>query len=392
MDRDGQLLSQGQATWVVEGELALAAIRDDIAALLRPLGDIRARVRLDFNDGHDNYWYVGEFENELRQEVGGYVPTSAVADDAVRVMGRSLSDPAVEPHDFGAYSLIGHRPIKLPRLHGDWLVYLRSDDRVLSCPHLHRGEPLAAPPASLLGKAMAVSDRAGRLSALKILCDGIVASPQKMRETLRDILDLVLSLDGLPPATFDILSLIPERPQIGALILFVARQSEVKSVMRLSDGLPFAWPLVPRAAWDMAARAQAEAMFAAMPAAAAIVGEEIGTRRQQIAALDPALRPLLDLPFDVLPLSKAANDFLNRSYDQIKEVAHSPFRPEHEAALPAWALSHDFWRALDAPVAAALAAHGRITLDPALVRCIKDVARAHPVWFAQGFAAALNEG
>ena len=243
MDRDGQLLSQGQATWVVEGELALAAIRDDIAALLRPLGDIRARVRLDFNDGHDNYWYVGEFENELRQEVGGYVPTSAVADDAVRVMGRSLSDPAVEPHDFGAYSLIGHRPIKLPRLHGDWLVYLRSDDRVLSCPHLHRGEPLAAPPASLLGKAMAVSDRAGRLSALRILCDGIVASPQKMRETLRDILDLVLSLDGLPPATFDILSLIPERPQIGALILFVARQSEV--VVR---NAAIGWPALRMAA------------------------------------------------------------------------------------------------------------------------------------------------
>lgn len=392
MDRDGQLLSQGQATWTVEGELALATIRDDIAALVRPLGDIRARVRLDFNDGHSNCWYVSEFENELRQEVGGYVPTSAIADDAVRVTGRSLSNPAAASRDFGAYSLIGHRPIELPQLCGDWLVYLRSADRVLSCPHLHRGELLAEPPASPLGEAMAVRDRAGRLGALRTLCDEIAASPQTMRGTLRDILDLVLSLDGLPPATFDILGLIPERLQIGALILFVARQSEVEAVMRLSDGLPFAWPLVPRAAWEMAARAQAEAMFAAMPTATAIVGEEIGTRRQQIAAIDPALRPLLDLSVDVLPLRKAANDFLNRSHDQIKEVAHSPFRPEHEAALPAWAVSNDFWRALDAPVAAALAAQGRITLDPALVRCIKDVARVHPVWFAQGFTAALNEG
>ena len=392
MDRDGRLLSQGQATWIVEGELALAAIRDDIAALLRPLGDIRARVRLDFNDGHDNYWYVSEFETELRQEVGGYVPTSAVVDDAVRITGRPLSNPAAEPRDMGAYSLLGHRPIELPRLYGDWLIYLRSDDRVLSCPHLHRGDPLTEPPASLLGKAMAVSNRAGRLSALRTLCDEIAASPQKMRETIREIIDLVLSLDGLPPATFDILGLIPERPQIGALILFVARQSEVEAVMRLSDGLPFAWPLIPRETWDMAAGAQAEAMFAAMPDAAAIVAEEIGTRRRQIAALDPALRPLLDLPFEVLPLLKAANDFLNRSYDQIKERAQNPFRPEHEAVLPAWALSDGFWRALDAPVAAALAAQGRISLDPALVRCIKDVARAHPVWFAQGFASALNEG
>lgn len=392
MDRDGRLLNQGRATWIIEGELALAAIRDDIAALLRPLGDIRARVRLDFNDGHNNYWYVSEFENELRSEVGGYVPTSAIADDAVRIIGRSLSDPAAAPRDFGAYSLITHRPIELPQLQGDWLVYLRSDDRVLSCPHLHRGEPLSETSASPLGQAMAVSNRVGRLKALNTLCDQILTSPQEMRGTLRDILDLILSLDGLPPATFDILGLLPERPEVAALILFVARQSEVEAVMRLSDGLPFAWSLIPRAAWDRAACVQAEAMFAALPDAVAIVGEEIGTRRQQIATLDPALRPLLNLSCDVLPLRKAANDFLNRSHDQIKQVAHSPFRPEHEAALPAWAMSASFWRALDAPAAAALSVQGRITLNPALVRCIKDVARAHPVWFEQGFAAALHKG
>jgi hypothetical protein len=52
----------------------------------------------------------------------------------------------------------------------------------------------------------------------------------------------------------------------------------------------------------------------------------------------------------VLPLRKAANDFLNRSYDQIEKVEHRPFR--HETALPTWALPNGFWRVLDAPVAA----------------------------------------
>lgn len=391
IDRDGRLLGQGQAIWSVDGELALATIRDDIAAMLRPLGDIRARVRLDYNDGYNNHWYIAEFDHDLQLELGGYVPTRAIADIGVRIAGRSLSDPAAKPSDFGAYSLIDYRPIQIPQVQGDWLVYLRSDDRVLSCPQFHRGTPLSAPPSSLLGKAMAIGDRCGRLDALSLLCDEIVAEPLAMRSTLREIIDLSLTLDGLPPATFDILGLIPERLEIGALMLFVARDSEVETIMRLSNGLPFSWSLIPHSIWNKAAQSQAEAMFAATPDAAAFVGQEIGLRRQRIAEFDPALRPLLELPSKTQPLRDAANSFLNRSYDRIREAAQSPFRPEYENVLPTWEVSAVFWRALDAPVVAARAAQGRVALNPELVRCAKDVARTHPVWFAQGFAAALEE-
>lgn len=391
INRDGTIVAEGQAGWIVEDELALATIRDDIAALLRPLGDIGARVRLNFNDSYDNYWYVSEFDHDLRYEHGGYVPSHAVPDERVRVMARSLTNPAAPPVDHGAYSLINHRPIELPRLYGDWLVYLRSDDRVLSRPAFLRGAPLVMPPATRLGKAMAITERIARITVLRDLGRAIAADPQSARPIIREILDLALSLDGLPPATFDILGLIADQPFIGTILLFAARESEVETIMRLPDGLPFAWPLVPRSAWEIAAQTQAEAMFAAMPEAISMIGETIGARRQQIAAFDPTLRPMFDLPLEVLPLREAANSFVTRSHDRIRGGASSPFRPDHAASLPDWNLSPAFWRALDAPIAAAQAAQGHIALDARHIRCIKDVARAHPKWFAQGYAAAMKE-
>ena len=391
LDRDGAPVTQGRTSWLVEDELALAAIRDDIAALLRPLGDIRACVRLDFHDGHMNHWYVSEFDHDLRLEHGGYVPSRAIADDGVHVIGRSLSNPAAPPRDFEAYSLFRHRPIQIPPVYGDWLIYLKGDDRVLSCPQFHRGEELANSPSTPLGKAMAVTERIGRLATLRDLCDAIVRAPLQMRSSIREILDLALSLDGLPPSTFDIFSLLAERPLIATLMLFAARESEVETVMRLSEGLPFAWPLAPPSAWKIAAETQAETMFAAMPEAAAMIGEAIGSRRQLIAAFDPTLKPLLGLPTKIEPLREAANSFVTRSHDRIKDGMGNPFRPELEALLPIWAVSEIYWRALDAPVAAGLAAQEKIALSAEQIRCIKDIARMHPTWFAQGFATVFVE-
>lgn len=391
ISRDGTIVSEGQASWIVEDELALATIRDDIAALLRPLGDISARVRLNFNDSHENYWYVSEFDHELRYENGRYVPSHAVAQERVRVMARSLTNPAAAPLDHGPYSLIDHRPIELPRLYGDWLIYLRSDDRVLSRPAFLRGASLVMPPSTLLGKAMAITDRPARLAALRDLGTVIATDPGSSRPIIREILDLALSLEGLPPATFDILGLVADQPTIGTLMLFAARESEVETIMRLPEGLPFAWPLVPRSAWEIAAHTQAETMFAAMPEAIAMIGETIGRRRQLIAEYDPALRPMFDLPTEVPSLREASNDFVTRSHDRISASAASPFRPKWQNTLPAWSVPPRFWRALDAPVAAAWAAQGRITLDAHHVRCVKDVTRSHPNWFAQGYAASLKE-
>ncbi len=65
-DRNRQRVPQGLASWWVDGELPLSAIRDDLAALLRPHADLGASVELGFNDGHSNAWHVSEFDHRLR--------------------------------------------------------------------------------------------------------------------------------------------------------------------------------------------------------------------------------------------------------------------------------------------------------------------------------------
>lgn len=120
VDRNKREVPQGRASWWVDGELPLSAIRDDLAALLRPCGDIGYQVKLNFNDGNEDYWWVGEFEHELIEERGGFVARPAIADEGVRIVRRPLHEPALE-EDCGAFGLmdsIQHRPLILPRQQG----------------------------------------------------------------------------------------------------------------------------------------------------------------------------------------------------------------------------------------------------------------------------------
>lgn len=392
-DRDGLPLTEAHASWTVEGELALSLIQDDIAALMRPLGDIGASLRLNFNDSFDNFWFVSEFEHQLVREPTALVPHPAIADEGVRVFARSLSNPAALPEDHGSYSLIGHRPIQLPHLYGDWLIYLKSGDRILSRPVPMRGTSLTIPPSTILAQAMAIPVRTERLAWMHTLADVISSDPVGCRAIIRQILDLALSLDGLPPATFDILALIGDHPLIGAMMAFAASESELETVMGLSDALPFAWSLIPPEVWKQAETAQAEAMFKALGPiddASMLVAETIGRRRQQIASFDISLRPQLSLKTEPVILREAANSLITGAHEVVR-AGKSPFRPNFTKELPNWDFSASFWRALDAPVAAAMAAKGLITLQSQHIRCIKDVSRAHPEWFAQGYTAIMRE-
>jgi hypothetical protein len=89
-------------------------------------------------------------------------------------------------------------------------------------------------------------------------------------------------------------------------------------------------------------------------------------------------------------LQSAANAFLNRSSDRLQDRPN-PFRPHHAPHLPVWQFDEQFWRALDAPVAAARHVTGRISLGAAEVACIKDIGRRHPRWFKDAFHAVLKE-
>lgn len=394
IDRQGRKVGERRTSWWMDGELPLSAVRDDVAALLRPLGDIDARVVLDFNDANEEWWYISEFELDLTFEGRGLVPTRAVPEGGSRVVGRALSGPATE-REFCTYGLaenLNHRPIELPKLEGDWLVYLRQEDRVLSRPIFIVGESSGAQPTSELGRAMAERNPFARDEALRRMSKQIAADPSASgsRATIKDIIDLALSLNGLPPATFDVFLKLEFEPLLGPLLLFQAAPTELELLIRLADGLPFCWETIPKRYWDTAAEVEFRALNEAMPNSIELCAKAVGDRRREIASLEPALSPLLDLSTPQLGLHEAAQSFLNRSGDRVPEHTTSPFRPAL-SCLPDWRVSSHFLRDLDAPVAAALAAKETIELDPEHVYCIKDVARRHPRYFREAFAAAFRE-
>jgi len=269
LDVQGRPFDQGQASWWVDGELPLSAIRDDLAALLRPFGDLRARIRLNFNDGNEDYWYVTEFDTMLERSAGRLVPNRAVIDEAVRVVGRPLHDPTKEHGDLTTYAPTagGHRPIELPRLRGEWLIYLRSDDRVISEPFRIVGTPLAMPPNTPLARAMAQSDRFARGEELDRLCEDLIAAPGAARsqETIKAIIRLTASLDGLRAGTFDILAKTAKHLALGPLLLFNAAPADLESVFQLSNALPLVWATIPRRLWLFASETKFEELFALMP-------------------------------------------------------------------------------------------------------------------------------
>jgi hypothetical protein len=374
--------------------MPLSAISDDLATLLRPQGDIRARIKLNFNDSHDNFWYVSEFDHHLVREGRGWLPDRALVEEEARMVGRAFHTPASE-QEFGTIDLVSclnHRPFELPKLHGRWLIYLRSNERVLSCPQFFNGVELTATPNQALAKAMVIRDDANRISALDALTDEILADPscETNHQLLRAIIELATSLDGLPPATFDILKLVCRRPLLGALMLFRASESELESILRVVDGLPFDWPLMPAGEWEKAAQAQFEYLYRLLPGEISTIAPMIGDRRKALADLVPAIAPLLEQSVEARPLFETANAFLNRSGDRVQEL-RSPFRPQHDDKLPQWTVRSEYWRALDAPVAAASAAMGTLALNPAQIRCIKQIHRRHPRWFREGYVAAFQE-
>jgi hypothetical protein len=238
---------------------------------------------------------------------------------------------------------------------------------------------------------MVLRDWHARGAALQDLCRAVVADPSadSSRVFVRQLIDLALSLDGLPPATFDALRLLCDQPLLGALMLFQARREELEPILRLAEGLPFAWWLIPHRCWYRAAEAQADYLFARIPDEPGLVAAAVGETRATISQLDPSLAPLLEQIVRPEPLQDAANAFLNRSGDRIDTSMPNPFRPRQQE-LPAWRFGENFWRALDAPIIAALAAREKVKLSMPELVCAKDIARKHPRWFREAFIAALE--
>ena len=397
-DRYEHRIGQGELDWGFDSDLPLSAVRDDIAALLRPLGDLDASVRLSVSEGHEEHWDIREFNTRLTPEPRGLVPTKLVVADDVRVVGRALHHPEIEK-DFGEYGrdvASGCRPIELPRLKGSWLIYLRDDQRVHTRPFLLVGEHIEEMPAGFLGKAMAIADRNERLEAVA----GVLSScrsPEIGPRILDEIIALAASLDGLPPSTFDVFTLLPRFPEVAIRLLFQSDEQQLQNLIDLESGLPFAWACLPRSEWSNVAKARLELILDALPqtipesSRTTLAHEAILTLGRRIAASEPALSAIVGTSSTLARIQDVAQAFMQRAHDRADRYGKSPFRPQMNSVFPTWDFDEAFWRALDAPCAAAFAALGRIVLSDEQVRCVKDIAWRHPRYFADAYAAILSE-
>lgn len=388
--RGRRRIEGAELRWAFTEALALGGVAEEIAALLRPCGDIDAEVQLDFHNGRDDYWWVREFPHRLEATSRGLTPTPAIVDDDARVVGRPVAVPLKE-RELGALRV--SQPIGLPTLRGGHIVYLRRGGDVLTRPVLVHGEA-AAPSACPLGRAMALEDRQSRDAALALFLDRAARDDGQAERAA--LAGLIAGLNGLPPATFDVLALLARRPALLARLALEAAEEAVPGVLALADGLPFAWEALPAAAWRGAFAQVGEQLLTALePAvgdgAPAMAAARMVEARARVAHLLPALRSAFGFPPPHGGLLVEANAFLTRAHHRIHDYARSPFRGAWAERLPAWEFHPGFHRALDAPLAAALAAGGRVALNEAQVRCVKDVARRHPRWFAAGFAAAFEE-
>jgi hypothetical protein len=242
---------------------------------------------------------------------------------------------------------------------------------------------------------MAIPARFERMVALEALCEEAKAPSERGGVLIRAIINLASGLGRMPPSTFDIFQLVTGRPLLAARLLFEAGGQDLPALVALDAGLPFAWPLIAKRHWEHAAELRFDALLAALPETIsdrlALAAGAIATTRARIVALEPGIAPLLNQPSPDVSITQAAQTFMQRAHDRAGDFASSPFRPQLIDHLPNWVFNDRYWRALDAPCAAARAAREEISLNAPQLRCIKDIARRYPRYFLEAFTAILKE-
>ncbi len=385
-----------EATWTVKSQLDLADLRNDISALIRPLG-IDAVLKLNFLNGSEDYWYVTEFGNELQSEPGGGLrPKNAIIGEMTQICGRYLGAPEKEV-EFGAYegagSLSGARPISLPKLRGPWLVYLREGSRILTRPRYIAGEEPRDPPQHALGRGMAEPIQMAQLN-LNALVESICQDPlsQDASKALNAILELAVSLNGLPPQTFEIFRKLEVGSLIAPLLLYRCEEKHLTAVLEIFDGLPSSWTLLSLGAWDAAFQSHGQYLVSRLGDPEWALSR-ITERQNEIAARAPQLSPLVCRDYRPLAWDDIRLDFTNHTCEGINSDAdvQSPFRDDFSALLPKENFAAPLLRVFDAPLVAGLAAKEKVTLSLIQKLTIKDVERRHPNYFANAYGYAVSE-
>ncbi len=394
---DGSGLRQACLSWHFDKELPLAAIADDLADLLLPT-HIDASVRLDMHNGINDNWYLRAFGNALEVTWKGLEATPAITDPDARLVGRALGEPEKE-EDFGPCSLeasTNHRPITLPeQIAGDWLLYVRSGDRVLTRPlYVSQGPGHAAP--TKVGQAMTMP-RNELDATIAALLDSAAVDDAEGAAIIAELNTLTASLAGLPPMVFEVLKALAKRPEVLARMALAAGPEQRNAVLGIARGLPFAWYLIPKAVWDRAGGAMLTKlleMLAGLDRSQMFAMEQVGQLTRALIEHEPLLRTLLDDGKSVGLRRDINQAFLQRAHQRLDSRAGgSRWRGRPELSLPSdhLALPDIALEVLDTPYSAALAARGRWLPGADDVRHIKLVARRFPNFFTDAFGAAFTE-
>lgn len=396
-----------------ERELGLRPLADRVRSDLASAG-IDTWVALSIGNGAPP-WRIRLFDCDIRCADGmASIVKLGLNEQPLILAGRSVAAPCEEyrlAEISGEDALNRHSIMLAESMTGAWWVYLRSDRTVRSRPSIVLCAGPTPPTGHGLAAAAIIAAPSVRQAAIVERLNAIAADADGIAEDVAWLTRLTGSLDGLPASTFDVLTALPQVPGVLARLLLSADDTTRASIWRLEMELPFIWAALPLEAWSAAANALGRSVIDPLLAAGLELAQTAPIGKQVIDSasirtgnLDPVIgtalvgAELLPRPSLIPSIHDAAQGYVRRTFDRGDMAIGLPkqtslFRtPELEHHLPgSFKTTFDLMHleALDAPIAAAVAAKTDIKLTRAQLRRCKEAMRADPVYFAEGFTAAL---
>lgn len=396
-----------------ERELSLRPLADRVRSDLSFAG-IDAWVALSIGDGAPP-WRIKLFDREIHCADGtASIVKPRLEEEPMILAGRSVATPCEEHRlaEVGLEDALNRCSIPLPEsMTGAWWVYLRSDRTVRSRPSIVPCAGPTTPVGNGLAATAVIADPSARQNAIVERLNAISADADGAAEDVSWLNRLISSLDGLPASTFDVLAAFPDAPIVLARLLLSADDAAQGGIWRLEAELPFLWVALPLEAWSTAANALGGSVIEPLLAAgwelarAAPMGKQvIDSAAARAGNLDPvigtvlAAAGLLPKPSLIPSIRDAAQGYVRRTFDRGDMAIGLPkqtsvFRTsELDPLLPSsFKTTFDLMHleALDAPIAAAVAAKAGIKLTRTQLRLCKEAMAADPVYFAEGIAATL---